>query len=157
MLTGSSDRGVQWVCVQMTLSENWIPPTKNIISLSVYHHLPHLMAIIWGIYTYIYIHTYITLHTYIHIYIMFRQSQANAVTIGRELPSSCKPLWRRSQTANGKAQALRVCSGKLSTSSEHCHLSQWNIVRNMSIESMDWFKGKFTESPIFNGKIYGFL
>ena len=38
---------------------------------------------------------------------MFRQSQANAVTIGREFPSS-KPFWRRSQTANGKAQALRA-------------------------------------------------
>jgi hypothetical protein len=25
-------------------------------------------------------------------------------------------------------------------------------------QSMDWFKGKFSpESPIFNGKIYGFL
>jgi hypothetical protein len=27
-----------------------------------------------------------------------------------------------------------------------------------SLVSMDWFKGKFQpESPIFNGKIYGFL
>ena len=47
------------------------------------------------------------IYIYIYICIMFRKSQANAVTIGREFPS-CKPFWRRSQTANGKAQALRA-------------------------------------------------